>query len=284
MTALEEQLTRALRRAIRAVRNGTAAAIRAGRSLAAARRAAERGERKSCSGESSGSTCWRHAWPSIPGHPPPRDRAASVSDAPSGTGSRSGSEPLTMASSRLPPERRSARRAVSRPSGGEPHPARSFNRADRAVHRERNRMMARTNKSRRSYSTGEWGRNRVRVFPDPRTGIIQVQWREDGRRISRSLKHRDWDRAKKTGRRESPPDSPKRWLRRPRTPSPSRSPLHTLFDIYREEVTPTKTRKSRRHDRAAMKMFLRFFGKHRQAKNPLPTRLGPLHPGRGVQE
>ena len=58
-------------------------------------------------------------------------------------------------------------------------------------------MMARTNKSRRSYSTGEWGRNRVRVFPDPRTGIIQVQWREDGRRISRSLKHRDWDRAKK---------------------------------------------------------------------------------------
>ena len=33
--------------------------------------------------------------PSIPGHPPPRDRAAYASDAPSGTGSRSGSEPLT---------------------------------------------------------------------------------------------------------------------------------------------------------------------------------------------
>ena len=57
--------------------------------------------------------------------------------------------------------------------------------------------MARTKRDRRSYSAGEWGRNRVRVFPDPKTGILQIEWRENGRRLTRSLKHRDWARAKR---------------------------------------------------------------------------------------
>ncbi len=56
--------------------------------------------------------------------------------------------------------------------------------------------MARTKRSRRSYGAGEWGRNRVRVFPDPKTGLFQIEWRENGRRLTRSLKHRDWARAK----------------------------------------------------------------------------------------
>ena len=56
--------------------------------------------------------------------------------------------------------------------------------------------MARTKRSRRSYGAGEWGRNRVRIFPDPKTGIFQIEWRENGRRLTRSLKHRDWARAK----------------------------------------------------------------------------------------
>ena len=51
-------------------------------------------------------------------------------------------------------------------------------------------MMARTKRGRRSYSAGEWGRNRVRVFPDPKTGLLQIEWRENGRRLSRSLKQR----------------------------------------------------------------------------------------------
>ncbi len=58
-------------------------------------------------------------------------------------------------------------------------------------------MMARTKRHRRGYSAGERGRNRVRVFPDPKTGLIQIEWRDDGRRLSRSLKHRDWRRAKR---------------------------------------------------------------------------------------
>ena len=51
-------------------------------------------------------------------------------------------------------------------------------------------MMARTKRSRRSYGAGEWGRNRVRVFPDPKTGLFQVEWRENGRRLTRSLGQR----------------------------------------------------------------------------------------------
>ena len=55
-------------------------------------------------------------------------------------------------------------------------------------------MMARTKRSRRFYCAGEWGRNRVRIFPDPKTGLFQIEWRENGRRLTRSLKHRDWRR------------------------------------------------------------------------------------------
>ena len=53
-------------------------------------------------------------------------------------------------------------------------------------------MMARTKRSRCSYGAGEWGRNRVRVFPDPKAGVMQIEWRENARRLTRSLKHRDW--------------------------------------------------------------------------------------------
>ena len=57
--------------------------------------------------------------------------------------------------------------------------------------------MARTKRSRRSYGAGEWGRNRVRIFPDTKTGNFQIEWRENGRRLTRSLGHRDWARAKR---------------------------------------------------------------------------------------
>ncbi len=123
-------------------------------------------------------------------------------------------------------------------------------------------MMARTKRSRRSYSAGEWGRNRVRVFADPKTGLYQIEWRDNGRRLTRSLKHRDWARAKRqadevaagfavhepAGKAEAEPE--------PLT-------LERLFDIYREEVTPTKGDQSQRHDRAAMTMFLKLYGRNR---------------------
>ena len=123
--------------------------------------------------------------------------------------------------------------------------------------------MARTKRSRRSYSAGEWGRNRVRVFADPKTGLYQIEWRDNGRRLTRSLKHRDWARAKRqadevaagfavhepNGKAESEPE--------PLT-------LERLFDIYGEEVTPTKAEMSQRSDRATMRMFVQFFGRERK--------------------
>ena len=122
--------------------------------------------------------------------------------------------------------------------------------------------MARTKRDRRAYSAGEWGRNRVRVFPDPKTGFFQIEWREDGRRLTRSLKHRNWARAKRqadqfaagfidapNGKAEAEPE--------PLT-------LEGLFDIYRDEVTPTKSERAQRYDRRTMEMFLPFFGRHRK--------------------
>ena len=121
--------------------------------------------------------------------------------------------------------------------------------------------MARTKRSRRSYGAGEWGRNRVRVFPDPKTGLFQVEWRENGRRRTRSLKHRDWRRAKRQADEfaagfAEPGKNGKA--------EPEALTLGTLFDIYREEVTPAKAATSQRSDRAAMRMFLKFFGGDRR--------------------
>ena len=124
-------------------------------------------------------------------------------------------------------------------------------------------MMARTKRSRRSYSAGEWGRNRVRVFADPKTGRYQIEWRENGRRLTRSLGHRDWSRAKRqadevaagfavhepNGKAEAEPE--------PLT-------LGTLFEIYGEEVTPTKSEKTQQRDRMQMRMFLDFLGRDRR--------------------
>ena len=123
-------------------------------------------------------------------------------------------------------------------------------------------MMARTKRSRRSYGAGEWGRNRVRVFPDPKTGILQFEWREDGRRRTKSLKHRDWSRAK----RQADEAAAGFAMREPNGKAeaePEPLTLEALFDIYDEEVTPSKAKRTRQHDRSAAKMFLRFLGRSR---------------------
>ena len=122
-------------------------------------------------------------------------------------------------------------------------------------------MMARTKRSRRSYGAGEWGRNRVRVFPDLKTGLFQIEWRENGRRLTRSLKHRDWRRAKRQA------DEFAAGFAGPEMngkAEPEPLTLGTLLDIYGEEVTPAKAETSQRSDRAATKMFLQFFGRHRK--------------------
>ena len=123
--------------------------------------------------------------------------------------------------------------------------------------------MARTKRSRRSYGAGEWGRNRVRVFPDPKTGLYQIEWRENGRRLTRSLRHRDWRRAKRqadeaaAGFAVHEPNGKPEAEAEPLT-------LGTLFDIYGDEVTPAKAERVQRRDRVATGMFLDFLGRDRR--------------------
>ena len=124
-------------------------------------------------------------------------------------------------------------------------------------------MMARTKRDRRSYSAGEWGRNRVRVFADPKTGLYQIEWRENGRRLTRSLKHRDWIRAK----RQADEAAAGLAVHEPggnAEAEPEPLTLGMLFDIYGEEVTPTKRPRTQHHDRAATRTFLKFFGNDRK--------------------
>ncbi len=123
--------------------------------------------------------------------------------------------------------------------------------------------MARTKRSRRSYGAGEWGRNRVRVFPDPKTGMFQIEWRENGRRLTRSLGHREWLRAKRQADEFAAgfvgPE-----LNGKAQAEPEPLTLGRLLEIYGEEVTPTKAETSQRSDRAAARMFLQFFGRDRK--------------------
>ena len=96
--------------------------------------------------------------------------------------------------------------------------------------------MARTKPIRRSYGAGEWGRNRVRVFPDPKTGLFQIEWRDNGRRLTRSLKHRDWRRAKRQADEFAAGYLGPELHRKAEAESEPLT-LETLFDIYGEEVT-----------------------------------------------
>ena len=57
--------------------------------------------------------------------------------------------------------------------------------------------MALTTRDRQRYSAGERGRNRVRIFRTAKTLMIQMEWRENGRRLTRSLRHDDWEKAKR---------------------------------------------------------------------------------------
>ena len=101
----------------------------------------------------------------------------------------------------------------------------------------------------------------MRVFPDPKTGLYQVEWRENGRRLTRSLKHRDWARAKQQA------DEFAAGIAGPEMngkAEPEPLTLEKLFHIYGDEVTPTKGERSRLYDGAAMRTFLECFGRDRR--------------------
>ncbi len=86
-----------------------------------------------------------------------------------------------------------------------------------------------------------------------------MEWRENGRRLTRSLGHREWVRAKKQADEFAAgfvgPD-----LNGKAEAEPEPLTLRTLLEMYGEEVTPTKAESSQRSDRAATRRFLQFFG------------------------
>ena len=137
--------------------------------------------------------------------------------------------------------------------------------------------MARTKRGRRSPTAPANGAGTGSgCFPIRRPACFRSSGGENGRRLSRSLKHRDWARAKRqadeaaagfavhepNGKAEAEPE--------PLT-------LGRLFEIYGEEVTPTKGERTRRRDRVAAAMFLDSFGRDRRPADTLATRLGPVH-------
>jgi integrase len=123
-------------------------------------------------------------------------------------------------------------------------------------------MMARAKKDQPSYSAGEKGRNRVRVFLTPKTGMIQMEWRENGSRLTKSLKHDDWEKAKRQAD-EFTVNYVRPEQRLEAEPEPEPLRLRKLFDNYESEETGKKAKTTQQHDRAAFEMFKRFFGADR---------------------
>ena len=121
-----------------------------------------------------------------------------------------------------------------------------------------------------SFSTGERGRNRVRVFTHPKTGTLFLEFSERGgtqtggrarpKVVRMALGHRDRERAKAQAEAVSAE------LRVNERPTPTHITLEALFDNYLREVTPDKGASKQRHDRRCAELFLRAFGGAREAR------------------
>ena len=105
-----------------------------------------------------------------------------------------------------------------------------------------------------SYSAGEWGTNRVRVYDRGARGLYLDYDDETGTRVRSHLGHSDRDRAK-----QQVDELALRF--RQLGARPARMTLATLFETYEREVSCHKPSMSKRkHDARCMEMMLRFFG------------------------
>jgi integrase len=108
-----------------------------------------------------------------------------------------------------------------------------------------------------SYSTGERGRNRVRVFEDGARPLL-VEFYEGGTRKRVSLGHRDRRCAKQQA------DEIAAALGRGTKPTGGDTTLAMLFDNYLREVSPTKGPHKQAHDQRATRMLLAILGPGRR--------------------
>ncbi len=121
-------------------------------------------------------------------------------------------------------------------------------------------MSHRNQRGRPSYVTGEKGKNRVRVFTDPRTGMLYLEYRDgQGRKARTACGHRDFACAKAQA------DETAAQLRRPDRTQVGAITLAELFDNYLREVTPTKGASKQAHDRRTAVLVLDILGPARRA-------------------
>ncbi len=113
-------------------------------------------------------------------------------------------------------------------------------------------------KKRWSYSVGERGRNRVRLFEHPVTRSLFLEVYDAGRRQRVALKHRD----RELGKAKAEELATK--LRRGTPVLGAELTLQVLFDNYLREVTPTKSPNTQQKDRQVARLFVDMFGGDRK--------------------
>ena len=105
-----------------------------------------------------------------------------------------------------------------------------------------------------SYSAGEWGKSRVRVFDRGARGLYLDYYDDAGARTRSPLGHGDRERAK-----QQVDELALRF--RQQAARPARMTLAKLFEMYEREVSRHKPSVSKRkHDQRCMELMLRFFG------------------------
>lgn len=123
------------------------------------------------------------------------------------------------------------------------------------------RQSAKRSREMWSYIAGKKGKNRVRVFAWPTKGnSLWIDYREDGKRIKKSLGHSDQERARRLA-----DDVAARLSNGIARPAGAVLTLRTLFDIYEREVTQYKKSASARgHDKRTLPLLLECFGAQRR--------------------
>ena len=111
-----------------------------------------------------------------------------------------------------------------------------------------------------SYIIGRKGKNRIRVFAWPEKGnSLWIDYREDGKRIKKSLGHSDTARAQRLAE-----DIAARLSEGTAPPAEVTLTLQTLFDKYEREVSAHKNSASARgHDARTLPLFVKAFGAER---------------------
>lgn len=115
-------------------------------------------------------------------------------------------------------------------------------------------MASRRRKGAKSYSTGEKGINRVRLFSRARGGKLLLSYQDESVKRYITVGHEDWERAKEQA------DKLALALRQHETPSSGVLTLKALFDRYECEVTASKSPAKQEHDRRTRALFENCWG------------------------